>query len=473
MSLCGIATTVAAVSYLDPLVFGLFAVASSIGLFFQQIVGAGVQEAYLGRRIEERGAHAFSTLTGLVSAGLLIALAWAASAMGRPVAAATCLAFSLTVFLWSLATIADARATRDGRGGRIFVAVALGDTAGLIVTVGGILIGWGGYALAAGKLAQGVTHYGAFSVLMGRALLPSFVVEDIRGHGRLFAAYCLPRLSGWADGYAADIIIGALLSPVAAGQFRLAARFAGAFQSIITNSLNVILIAEVGRRTHSALKAARMMRISPNAVVVVGFASVVFSILVAFALARFGGEAWGDSALIVLWLSVATPALVVNGAVIALLTGLDATQRVAKVQVARLAFSTLGLAGGAAFGAAASAGARSLLGAIAMAGCLPFVSRRRQARRMLSPLTRQTAVALVVALLGARLSTALDGLGHGSSVTALLGTAIILQAGLTFPELLMVARELRSRLARRTRARGLHDGGLGGFPSQLPTGEAA
>ncbi|MET0257608.1 MAG: oligosaccharide flippase family protein [Methylobacterium sp.] len=473
MSLCGIGTTIAALTYLDPLVFGVFAVASSVGLFFQQIVGAGAQEAYLGRQVEEAGAHAFATLTGLISALILTALAWTAWAFGWPVGAATCFAFAISVFLWSLATIADARATREAQGERIFVAVSLGDTAGLVVTVGGILIGWGGYALAAGKLAQGVTHYVSFSILMRQTLRPSFALQDLRGYGRRFAAYSLPRFSGWADGYAADIIIGGLLSPVAAGQFRLAARFAGAFQSIITNSLNVVLIAEIGRRTHLALKAARMMRISPNAVVVVGSASVLFSIVVAFTLSRFGREAWEESAIIVLWLSVATPALVVNGAVVALLTGRDATRRIADIQVVRLVLATLGLAGGAAFGAAASAAARSLLGAVAMVGCMPFVVRRqRQARRIVSPLLRQTAVALATALLGAYLSALPDGLGGWTAAATLLSVSLALQVALTFPELRMAAREVRVRLGLYARARDARKSGLVRIAPDLSTAEA-
>nr|WP_254803890.1 oligosaccharide flippase family protein [Methylobacterium sp.]USU34674.1 oligosaccharide flippase family protein [Methylobacterium sp.] len=472
MSLCGIGTTVAAVSVLDPVAFGVFAVASSVGLFFQQIVGAGAQEAFLGRTVDERGAHAFATLTGLVSVCLLIALAWAASVTGWPLGAATCLVFAITVFLWSLATIADARATREGRGERIFVAVALADTAGLVVAVGGLLVGWGGYALAAGKLAQGVTHYVAFSLLMRQVLAPSLALRDLRGYGRRFAAFSLPRFSGWADGYAADLVIGGLLSPAAAGQFRLASRFAGAFQSIVTNSLNVILLAEVGRRTHPALKAARMMRVSPSAVVLVGFAVTIFSILVSFALARFGRGAWEDAAVIVLWLAVATPALVVNGAVTALLTGQDATRRIVNVQVVRLALATLGMTAGAAVSATASAAARSLLSALAMVGCVPFVTRRRgQRRRMLSPLLRQTAVILATVLVAQSLTAVPGGLGGWTSLVILLSVGLGLQAALTFPELVTTAREARAQWALRRPATAPRGRPLVELAPQLPTAE--
>lgn len=452
MSLCGIGTTIAALSYIDPRDFGLFAVASSIGLFFQQIVGAGAQESFLGRTVDEASAHAFSALTGAVSFVLLVGCAWFGFVFGWPIIGATCLAFAVTVFLWSLVVIADARATREGQGERIFVSVALGDTLSLVVTVAGLVIGWGGYALAAGKLAQGVTHFITFSALMRQAFLPSLALQDIRGYCIRFGAYCLPRLSSWADGYAADLIIGGLLSPVAAGQFRLAARFSSAFQAIITNSLNVVLLAEIGRRSHDALKAARILRISPPAVVVVGFASVAFSVVVAGTLSRFGREGWAEAAIILLWLSVATPTLVVNGAVIAHLTGQASTRRIADVQVARLILSTLGLAAGAAFGAAASAAGRSLLGAAAMVACLPrVIARRRHMRRLASPLLRQTAIALCAALLGAGMAASADGLGNLRNIAALLCFATVAQLALTLPELLTAAREMRLQWRLRSR----------------------
>lgn len=458
MSLCGVGATVAALWFLDPQTFGVYAVASSIGLFFFQFVSAGAQEAYLGGLIAQRDAHAFSTLTGFVAAGLLAAAAAVAGELGSPLAAATLGVFGVSSVLQGLAQIPDARATREGRGERIFVAVAFGDTVSLVATVAGLMAGWGGYALAFGKLAQQVAYYAAFSALMRELFLPLFSFANLPAHCRRFSAYALPRLSGWADGYAADIVIGALLSPVAAGQFRLAARFSAAFQAIVTNSLNVVLLAEVGKRAHQALKAARVMRVSPVTIVLAGFVSVGFSIVVAAALARFGKDGWSDAATIVLWLGVATPALVLNGALIALLTGHDATRLLASVQIARLVASNLGMTAGAAIGPAWAAAGRSLLTVAVAAGSTPRALRARaQTRRLVSPLLRQSAVALGVAVLGALLAKTSDGIGSIPHVAALIGFALALQAALTFPELKRAGAETRRLWSRRARREVLAD----------------
>ncbi|MEA1832103.1 oligosaccharide flippase family protein [Methylobacterium durans] len=456
MSVCGLGITVAAVTYADPAGFGLFAIATSIGLLFCMVLGSGTHEGILARTIDPDEAHAFASVTGLVFAAILALLALASERWGARVMTLTFLAYAVNCVGWGATNAADALSIREGRASRILISNGVGDSVNLAVAVGGLAAGYDVYALALAKLGQSVAQYLAFNVAYGRPLLPSIRLRHVRRHAGSFAAYTLPRLSNWAESYAADIFIGALLSPVAAGQFRLAARFTAAFQAVILNSLNLVMIAETGRRTAAALKTAWILRTTPLAIVLVGFAATAFALVVSTSLVRFKGDLWIDSAMIVLWITAATPALVMNGAVIALLTGRQAHRRLADIQVSRLVGGTIGLIAGATIGTVASAAGRSLANLAVTTASLWIVMRRQShARLLMSVLARQTIIAVILAIAGSLAAHAVPGgLAAPATVAALFGLLILLQGVLTFPQLRTILREatpFRPTAARQRR----------------------
>ncbi|GJE31716.1 oligosaccharide flippase family protein [Methylobacterium oxalidis] len=456
MSVCGLGITVAAVTYADPVGFGLFAIATSIGLLFCMVLGSGTHEGVLARTVDPDEAHAFASVTGLVFAAILVLFALASERAGTRVMTLTFLAYAVNCVGWGASNAADALAIRDGRASRILISTGAGDTVNLAVSVAGLVAGYDVYALALAKLAQSVTQYLAFSLTCGRPLLPSLRLRNVRRHAVGFASYSLPRLSGWAESYAADIFIGALLSPVAAGQFRLAARFTAAFQAVILNSLNLVMIAETGRRSAAALKTAWILRTTPLAIVLVGFAGTGFALVVSTSLVRFKGDVWIDAAMIVLWITVATPALVANGAMIALLTSRQAHRRLADIQVSRLLGGTLGLIGGALIGTVASAAGRSLVNLCVTGASLWVVMRRQShARLLISVLARQSLVAVALAVAGSAVAHAAPGgLAAPLNFAALAGLLLVLQGLLTFPQLRTMWREaapFRPTAARQRR----------------------
>lgn len=445
MSICGLGITVAAVYFASPVDFGQFAIASSIGLFFCMLLGSGTHERVLARLVDPVEAHAFASVTGIAFAAVLCGLAVVSDRSGTPVMTLTFLAYAVNCLGWGSSNTADAMAIRDGQATKILVSNGLGDTVNLIISVAGLCTGFGVMALATAKLLQSIVQYTSFSVLVGRPLLPAFRLGNVRYHLEGFATYMLPRTSNWAESYAADLFIGSLLSAVAAGQFRLAARFSSAFQSVILNSLNVVMISEVGRRSMSALKTTWILRIAPQAIVLIGFAGMVFALIVSASLVRLKDGAWTDAAMVVLWISAAIPALVVNGAVVALLTARQSTQRLAGIQIVRLVGGSLGLIAGTFFGTIACAAGRSLAN-LGLAGGSMWAALRQQrhVRLMVSVLARQSLVGVSIALLGAVVDRTMPGgMSAPVNLLGLLGALIVLQAALTYGQLHTIVREAR------------------------------
>lgn len=452
MSLCGLGITIAALSFTDPATFGLFAIASSVGLLFCMLLGSGSYEMTLARTVDPAEAHAFASTTGLVFAGLLGLLALAADRAGMPVMTLTFLAYAVNCVGWGAINTADAIAVRDGHAHRILIANGAGDTVNLAVAVAGLLAGLGIEALILAKLAQSIVQYSAFCAAGGRWPLPSLRQRNVRSGIGAFGAYLLPRMSGWAESYAADLFIGALLSPAASGQFRLAARFTSAFQSVILNSLNLVMIAEIGKRASDALKTSWMLRITPQAVVVAGLASTAFALVVCAALVHFREGAWAEAGLVVLFIAAATPAQVVGGAVIALLTGRQAHRRLADIQVLRLLGTTGGLIAGALVSTVASAAGRSIANILVTAATVSAVLQQpSHVRLVVGVLVRQSLVGLAVAGLALALARYMPGgLARPTTLAMLFAAFLALQSLLTFAHLHVAAKEaLQLRLLRR------------------------
>lgn len=226
---------------LDITSFGEFAVASALTLMLSQWVGVGCYE----RVLSVHGAHRAADTSFMINTVSALAMVAAGLAMGgvahlvyrsSTIATMVLLLAPLALFAgWRSA--AEAAMLGEGKLIRYALSTIAIETAGLGFGVVWLINGEGVYGLVAAKYVQFAIGGPAFLLLVGRLPRLAFDRAEATAIFALWRSLILDRVLGYFQNYSADLLLGALLSPAAAGLYRISLRIVSLVTTIITDPL--------------------------------------------------------------------------------------------------------------------------------------------------------------------------------------------------------------------------------------------
>ncbi len=231
----------AAGRYLDIDAFGEFAVASALAMMLTQWVGVGCYERVLS-------CHAAGPAhdTGLLI-NSLSALAMAAIGMLVGVAAFYIYgSWTIAAMVWLLAPLAlpagwrsagEAAMIGEGRLVRFAVSTIAIETLALGLGVAALLADQGVYALVAAKYVQLALGGPVLLICAGRWPRLRFDREEAQKIYTLWRSLIVDRVLSYFQNYSADLLLGALLSPAAAGVYRISLRVVSLVNAVIADPL--------------------------------------------------------------------------------------------------------------------------------------------------------------------------------------------------------------------------------------------
>ncbi|WP_281413025.1 oligosaccharide flippase family protein [Rhizobium sp. BK377] len=254
---CGIGTLLVAARVLSPAEVGIFAMVSSTVLLQSKIAEAGWSE-YLIAAPHDRelpgtvlycalaSGLAF-TILGLI--GLAVSLVWLTPAGSIFF---TLLLLMATIVPGTFIICQSGVLVRDRRLRELAFYQAASEFSGLLVTTGGLLLGWGIIALAAGRCCVVLV---ALVMSMGFARwLPRFEFklatarEALAYSSRLLAS----RLMQFAQSYGAEFLIVFFIGATEVGLYRMASRIVGAVTELISEPVRMLAWSYFSRQQGEA-----------------------------------------------------------------------------------------------------------------------------------------------------------------------------------------------------------------------------
>lgn len=255
--LCGIGTLLVAARVLSPADVGVFAMVSSTVLLQSKIAEAGWSE-YLIAAPHDRElpgtvlfcalASGFAfTILGLI--GLAVSFVWLAPTGSIFV---TLLLLMATIVPGTFIICQSGVLVRGRRLRELACYQAASEFTGLLVTTGGLLLGWGIVALAAGRCCVVIV-----ALLMSTGFarwLPRFEFqlttarEALAYSTRLLAS----RLMQFAQSYGAEFLIVFFIGATEVGLYRMASRIVGAVTELISEPVRMLAWSYFSRQQSAA-----------------------------------------------------------------------------------------------------------------------------------------------------------------------------------------------------------------------------
>lgn len=377
--LAALLVTLVAARYLGPTEFGVFAIASAVTTYVRTTLYSGPYEHFL----KTDRPDAFSTETLLATLGIAIALS-----------AITCalFAFSESVFesamvgvlVWQLApsnilsAIAawqEAHVLRSSRLGAYYVVMLCSEVFAGLVAVALLLYGFGFGALVVQIYLRAVVN------LLGYALLRSTTWSDRVSWLKMreIFAWATPRygeisLSFFAQ-YGADFLLGAFLSPAAAGTYRAASRVCGAVSDLVLQPLRVLALTQFSRRAARNADVGALIAPVSRVVGLTSWVSLaMFAAVAGVLVPLLLGQQWRESGQVAPVLCLAMALMAQTSIVTAALVASNRQRQTLKLRFV----ATLILIGGVC--AIASLGPLAAAGAVAFAALCSMALFMNEAR---------------------------------------------------------------------------------------------
>lgn len=405
-SLVAFATFVAVGRTLAPPEFGLFALASAMALLPHGLTGAGFYERAMWKDDGEIGRRTLfwaSVSMGALGSAVTVALAMAAMRLfPGSLLGALLLALAPTPILQGAGAILEAQLLRRGQGGRLAAVLVLAEASGFAALVSALALGQGVFALVWSRIVnQGVVTTGFLVAASGapRLGLDLALLRQLRG---LIGDMIGARLISWADGYAGDMIIAALLSTGGVGIFRMGSRLWATVASVLINAPGSVQTANAGRAAargpHGvALVTSRMVRLH---LALVAPVVAAFVLVVADLVRLLLNPEWSDAADVAMILALAAPAMVVSQGLGASLLVQQRSRMLVMVQIAGTLATTCALLAAAAAGPEAAALSKALVSSVYVF-CAFYIVRTLAPAQSLALLRSSWAIAAAGALAGA------------------------------------------------------------------------
>ncbi len=241
---CQIVTFLLAARILGPAEFGLFALVQAFSVLLFAVSGAGWREVMVSTA-ETR--HEMSQVLGFSLAfGIGVSLAGLAMAAGmhtlfRQTEAAVLLAlFSACILVAPLGTSWSGQLMREGRARTLAGATMVSEVAGLAITAKFLLLDYGVYSLAFGKIAHQLT-FAAIAAWKagwhGEIRLRGPRTRHLMSTSMHVLAN---RLIGFLQTNGVTFIVGAFLGPIGVGFYRAAERVVASVAELVMEPIRMI-----------------------------------------------------------------------------------------------------------------------------------------------------------------------------------------------------------------------------------------
>jgi len=277
--LCGIGTLLVAARVLSPAEVGVFAMVSSTVLLQSKIAEAGWSE-YLIAAPHDRELPGTVLYCALASGlaftilgfiGLAVSLVWLA-----PTASIffTLLLLMATIVPGTFIICQSGVLVRRRRLRELAFYQAASEFSGLLVTTGGLLLGWGIVALAAGRCCVVLV-----ALLMSTGFarwLPHFEFqlttarEALAYSTRLLAS----RLMQFAQSYGAEFLIVFFIGATEVGIYRMASRIVGAVTELISEPVRMLAWSYFSRQSATGGGAEGLSRLMGLIMAATAFAAL-------------------------------------------------------------------------------------------------------------------------------------------------------------------------------------------------------
>ena len=286
---------------LDPEAFGLVALALVFVGFASVVADQGLTDALIQRKdLDERHLDAafwMSVALGVVIAAFLAVFAVPISvALGERALAPVLVALGLTIPIGSSALVQRAILTRDLKFRSLALRTLVSIAVGSVIGVGAAFLGAGVWSLVAMRLATEI----AAAIVLWRVVdwRPRFrfgrgASRELFHFGKHVVGY---RLLNYANRNTDNLVIGAVLGPVALGFYTVGYRLLKLVLQITTNLIDSVAYPLYARLQHDPERFRRAYYKSTSYAALIAFPSFVALIALAPELVSvLFGPKWADS----------------------------------------------------------------------------------------------------------------------------------------------------------------------------------
>jgi O-antigen/teichoic acid export membrane protein len=260
--ICGLVILVLAARFLSLDDFGVFAIAAALSMILNQWVGVGSYE-YVIREVNDDAAPStafwFNTLTACAFAGVGFLMAGPAGAIyGSDELPLLIMIMAPLAVPAGWRSVAESLLVRRNQLGLVAGASILQETLALAAGAAALLQGWGVWSLAVHKCVQFILSPILYLVAARWLPRPVWRRQDVKAIFQIGAPLSVYRLLLYVVNYAPDLILGALLTPAAAGVYRIGARIVTAVYAMLIDTFRTRAWARLAsaQQSMSTLPAA-------------------------------------------------------------------------------------------------------------------------------------------------------------------------------------------------------------------------
>ncbi|MHC1550433.1 oligosaccharide flippase family protein [Phyllobacterium sp. K27] len=224
--------------------FGIYTLILAIAILLTRIAEAGSREFIMSCREDISLFNQIATMA-LASGATAMAIGFGVSgAMDQffemRLAAEILAIFSVWVIFATFSAVYAGLLVRQSRSETHSILVMIGEGIGLVVTLAGLLAGWGIFALAVGKLSMQITYLCCAMILtkwIPRPRLHWSIVKELAAFSRYILA---TRMVAYFHTYAVTFVIGIFFGTASVGYYRVAERLGSSFADMMDEPSRLI-----------------------------------------------------------------------------------------------------------------------------------------------------------------------------------------------------------------------------------------
>lgn len=224
--------------------FGVYTLILAIAILLTRIAEAGSREFIMscredGSLFNQIATIAFASGAAAMAVGLTISGAMD-SLFEMRLAAEILAIFSVWVVFATFSAVYAGLLVRQSRSEMHSILLMIGEGVGLVVTLAGLLAGWGIFALAVGKLFMQVTYLCSAIIVtrwIPRPRLQWSVVKELAAFSRYILA---TRMVTYFHTYAVTFVIGIFFGTASVGYYRVAERLGSSFADMMDEPSRLI-----------------------------------------------------------------------------------------------------------------------------------------------------------------------------------------------------------------------------------------
>lgn len=224
--------------------FGIYTLILAIAILLTRVAEAGSREFIMSCREDISLFNQIATMA-LASGTTAMAIGLAVSGVldrffEMRLAAEILVIFSVWVVFATFSAVYAGILVRQSRSEMHSILLMIGEGVGLVVTLAGLLAGWGIFALAVGKLFMQITYLCSVMIItrwVPRLRLQWSMVKELAAFSRYILA---TRMVAYFHTYAVTFVIGIFFGTASVGYYRVAERLGSSFADMMDEPSRLI-----------------------------------------------------------------------------------------------------------------------------------------------------------------------------------------------------------------------------------------